>query len=130
VLVCHPQHVQQPWLRKRVRAVRTGISIRAQLHMRGMPCGPVLWACMSAHSVEAAQALVCGAQRRCCQWWTRRDSCSISCNPKVVYRVAQYLGCMWGDIAWMYTVTCPCPSVWRHGNHTGMQLHGAAYNFA
>ena len=32
---CSALHVQQPWLHERVRAVGAGISVGAQLHMRG-----------------------------------------------------------------------------------------------
>ena len=49
-----PLACNNPYLHTHAGSNRAGVSVRAQLHLRGLRCGPLLWACVPAGKLEAA----------------------------------------------------------------------------
>jgi hypothetical protein len=116
LLLCCALRVQQPSLHKLCRAVRASDSIGAQLHLRGLPCGPLLREGVPAGSLEAAQARVCSAERSCCYccWWRRgrgqrtAGSRASTAGQQQQLRCLECMGLHWGvvvqvrpDKAWL-----------------------------
>jgi hypothetical protein len=76
VLLCHTVLVQQPVMCQSVWAHRAGPGVRAQLRVWRLPCGTLLWACLSAGRLEAAQAGVrsTSSSRSCRRASSRRTT--------------------------------------------------------